>query len=171
MPSSSRSTTPANAAVPPSVGRDFCKPKGDGKDKDKRPVVQIPAHVIMKYQQAEYYGSILWLISFNRRTYVEGLFGNLKNMDTRSIKRGFTRFIGEPLMTLALVAQVVDYNLKELEDWHARASAEPREYAAATAYSSHPLHTARTEHTFGFQMLTHEQQLQLDQQHGAPVAA
>lgn len=41
-------------------------------------------------------------------------------MDTRSIKRGFTRFVGEPLMTLALAAQVVDYNLKELEDWHAR---------------------------------------------------
>ena len=75
-------------------------------------------------------------------------------MDTRSIKRGFTRFVGEPLMTLALAAQVVDYNLKELEDWHARAMAQPREYVAAIDYSSHPLHTARTEHTFGFQMLT-----------------
>lgn len=148
---------------PADLESDFCKPKP--------PVVQIPAHTVMKYQQAEYYGSLPWLISFNRRTYVEGIFGNLKNMDTRSIKRGFTRFIGEPLMTLALAAQVVDYNLKELEDWHARAMAQPREYVAAIDYSSHPLHTARTEHTFGFQMLTHEQQVQLDQQHGTPVAA
>lgn len=93
----------------------------------------IPAHTVMKYQQADYYGSIPWLISFNRRTYVESIFGDLKNMKTRSIKRGFTRFIGEPLMTLTLAAQIVDYNLKELEDWHARASAQPREYPAATA--------------------------------------
>ena len=49
--------------------------------------------------------------------------------------------------------------------------AQPREYVAAIDYSSHPLHTARTEHTFGFQMLTLEQQVQLDQQHGTPVAA
>lgn len=149
----------------------FCKPKPKDKGKSEPPVVQIPAHEVMKYQQTEYYGSIPWLISFNRRTYVEGLFGNLKNMDTRSIKRGFTRFIGEPLMTLALVAQVVDYNLKELEDWHARATAQPREYPAALTYSSHPLHTARTEHTFGFQMLTQEQQVELDRQHGLPAAA
>ncbi|WP_282072593.1 hypothetical protein [Janibacter hoylei] len=74
-------------------------------------------------------------------------------------------------MTLALVAEVVDYNLKELEDWHARAGAQPRQHPAAIAYSSHPLHTARTAHTFGFQMLTQEQQVQLDQQHGAAVAA
>lgn len=152
---------------PTDLKSDFCKPK----DQSKPPVGQIPAHEVMKYQQTEYYGSIPWLISFNRRTYVEGLFGNLKNKDTRSISRGFTRFIGEPLMTLTLAAQIVDYNLKELEDWYARASAQPREYPAAIAYSSHPLHTARTEHTFGFQMLTHDQQLQLDQQHGAPVAA
>lgn len=134
-------------------------------------MVQIPAHEVMKYQQTEYYGTVLWLLSFNRRTYVEGVFGNLKNLDTRSISRGFTRFIGEPLMTLALVAQVVDYNLKELEDWHARATAQPHEYPAALAYASHPLHTARTEHTFGFQMLTQDQQTELDRQHGLRAAA
>ncbi|SMC38927.1 hypothetical protein [Janibacter indicus] len=168
------SILPGSVAAAREAGIPVVRPPADHESvfcEPKPPVVQIPAHVIMKYQQAEYYGSRPWLISFNRRTYVESIFGNLKNLSTRSIKRGFTRFIGEPLMTLALVAQVVDYNLKELEDWHARASAEPREYAAATAYSSHPLHTARTEHTFGFQMLTHEQQIQLDQQHGAPVAA
>ena len=137
----------------------------------KPSVVQIPAHEVMKYQQAEYYGTVLWLLSFNRRSYVEGVFGNLKNMDTRSIKRGFTRFIGEPMMTLALVGQVLDYNLKELEDWHARATAEPREYPAALAYASHPLHTAQTEQVFGFQMLTNEQQAELDRQHGLPAAA
>lgn len=137
----------------------------------KPSVVQIPAHEVMKYQQTEYYGTVLWLLSFNRRTYVEGVFGNLKNLDTRSISRGFTRFIGEPLMTLALVAQVVDYNLKELEDWHARATAQPHEYPAALAYASHPLHTARTEHTFGFQMLTQDQQAELDRQHGLRAAA
>lgn len=135
------------------------------------PVVQIPAHVVMKYQQQEYYGTDVWTHSFNRRTYVEGAFGNLKNQATRSIKRGFTRFIGEPLMTLVLTAQVVDYNLKELEDWHARATAQAGEYPAALAYARHPLHTARTEHTFGFEMLTKDQQTEIDAQHGLPAAA
>lgn len=47
--------------------------------------MQIPAREVMKYQQTAHYGSSQWLLSFNRRTYVEGLFDNLKNMDTRSI--------------------------------------------------------------------------------------
>ena len=121
----------------------------------------------MKYQQEEYYGLGVWNVSWNRRTYVEGVFGNLKNQSTRTIKRGFTRFIGEPLITLALTAQAVDYNLKELEDWCIRSQAHLPNHQPTQDFLGHPLHTARTEHEFGFMMLTAEQQADVDRRHGA----
>lgn len=133
----------------------------------KPSVVQNPAHPVMKYQQEEYYGLGVWNVSWNRRTYVEGVFGNLKNQSTRTIKRGFTRFIGEPLITLALTAQAVDYNLKELEDWCIRSQAHLPNHQPTQDFLGHPLHTARTEHEFGFMMLTAEQQADVDRRHGA----
>lgn len=67
----------------------------------------------MKYQQQEYWGLPYWLVSWNRRPYVEGSFGNIKNHNTGNVHRGFMCFTGMPLVTLAVTAAVVAYNLRE----------------------------------------------------------
>lgn len=125
------------------------------------PVKTIPATPAIKHQQELYYGSPEWQFSYNRRTRVEGVFGNLKNGSGSSIKRGFTRLVGQPLVTLALAAATVAYNLKELEDWHDRALKADPTRTLAHQYAQHPLH-GTTPHTYGFRMLTEDESKELD---------
>jgi len=74
----------------------------------------------MKHAQDEYWGSHRWLASWNRRTYVEGAFGNLKNPNTENVSRGVFRFTGLPLVTLAIAAAVTASNVRQLRNWHQR---------------------------------------------------
>jgi hypothetical protein len=55
-----------------------------------------------KHQQPHYWGSAEWQKAYDLRTYVEGLFGSLKNPDTERVSRGFTKFPGLVMMTLGL---------------------------------------------------------------------
>ncbi|MGY1835239.1 hypothetical protein ACI79P_09025 [Blastococcus sp. SYSU DS0510] len=107
----------------------------------------------MKYHQEEYWGSPEWLLSWNRRTYVEGVFGNMKNYATGNIHRGYMQFTGRALVTLGLTAAVVAYNLRELENWHARASKHCPDNQLLRLYAQHPLHEP-TSWVHGFTMLT-----------------
>jgi hypothetical protein len=74
----------------------------------------------MKHAQDEYWGDHRWLTSWNRRTYVEGAFGNLKNPNTENVHRGLFRFTGLPLVTLAVAAAVAACNVRQLRNWHER---------------------------------------------------
>jgi hypothetical protein len=74
----------------------------------------------MKHAQDEYWGSHRWLTSWNRRTYVEGAFGNLKNPNTENVSRGVFRFTGLPLVTLSVAAAVTASNVRQLRNWHQR---------------------------------------------------
>jgi hypothetical protein len=74
----------------------------------------------MKHAQDEYWGEHRWLSSWNRRTYVEGAFGNLKNPNTENVHRGLFRFTGLPLVTLAVAAAVAACNVRQLRNWHER---------------------------------------------------
>ncbi len=138
----------------------------------------IPAIKQMKYQQEQYWGSRAWRRSFNRRTYVEGCFGTMKNHRTGNIHRGFMQVSGQPLVTLAVTAAVVAQNLRELESWYERSGVlNDADYLAAlrkgereraegtrvrrAAYANHPLHRI-SKHQFGFTMLTRKQQEILD---------
>ena len=47
-----------------------------------------------KLWQREYWGSKPWVLSNNRRTYVEGAFGNIKNPSTENLSRGTFRITG-----------------------------------------------------------------------------
>ncbi|WP_028652654.1 hypothetical protein [Nocardioides halotolerans] len=74
----------------------------------------------MKHAQDEYWGDQRWVTSFNRRTHVEGAFGNLKNPNTENVHRGLFRFMGLPLVTLAITAAATATNLRQLRNWHDR---------------------------------------------------
>ncbi|MGY1669758.1 hypothetical protein [Geodermatophilus sp. SYSU D00710] len=121
--------------------------------------VTIEAGPHMKYQQEQYWGSPEWLLSWNRRTYVEGVFGNMKNYATGNIHRGYMQFTGRALVTLGLTAAVVAYNLRELENWHARASKHCPDNPLLRVYEQHPLHRP-TNWVHGFTMFTAEQRAQ-----------
>ena len=146
----------------------------------------IPAIKQMKYQQQHYWGSRAWRRSWNRRTYVEGCFGTMKNHRTGNIHRGFMQFTGQPLVTLAVTAAVVAQNLRELESWFVRASVlnDPerwdalrkgeKERAGQTrkrllAYEAHPLHRT-TVYTHGFTMLNPARQEALDTEQQARLS-
>lgn len=128
--------------VPPEAPTKFCEQE----------TVQIEAGKHMKYAQEEYWGSSAWETSWNRRTYVEGVYGNLKNPNTENIHRGFFQFVGMPLVTLALTAAVVSYNIREYNSWHERTGAGDPD---------HPL-LKQTAWVHGFEMLTQEQAKAID---------
>jgi hypothetical protein len=136
--------------------------------------VTLPAGSHMKHHQEEYWGSPDWEVSWNRRTYVEGVFGNMKNHHTGNIRRGFMCLTGRALVSIAVAASVVAYNLREWENWYERASAyyaehpgEPRS-PLLDPYAAHPLHQA-TEHIYGHTMLTAETQAELDARYFEPA--
>lgn len=74
----------------------------------------------MKHAQDEYWGDQRWVTSWNRRTYVEGTFGNLKNPNTENVHRGLFRFTGLPLVSLAVAAAVTASNVRQLRNWALR---------------------------------------------------
>lgn len=127
-------------------------------------LMQSGAH--MKHAQEHYWGSESWLTSWNRRTYIEGVFGRIKNPATENIHRGFLQLTGRPLVTLALTAVTVSYNIRELNDFRARAtsSTNPRTAALLDNLAAHPL-CRTTEHVHGHVMLSKEQADQLDDAH------
>jgi hypothetical protein len=139
--------------TPPETELKFCSGKP----------VTIEAGPHMKYHQEEYWGSPEWLLSWNRRTYVEGVFGNMKNYATGNIHRGYMQFTGRALVTFGLTAAVVAYNLRELENWHARASKHCPDNALLRLYEQHPLHQP-TQWVHGFTMLTAEQRAQWERE-------
>jgi hypothetical protein len=78
---------------------------------------------------------------------------------TGNIHRGYMQFTGRALVTLGLTAAVVAYNLRELENWHARASKHCPDNPLLATYEQHPLHRP-TQWVHGFTMLTQAQRAQ-----------
>lgn len=73
-----------------------------------------------KLWQKEYWGSERWIRSNNRRTYVEGTFGNIKNASTENLRRGFFRITGLARVTLLVGLAIVAHNARQLSNWHER---------------------------------------------------
>ena len=57
-------------------------------------VVAARVEELRKHDQPHYWGSDAWKQAYDRRTYVEGLFGSIKNSDTEGATRGFTKYRG-----------------------------------------------------------------------------
>lgn len=73
-----------------------------------------------KVIQRHYWGGKKWRHSYNRRTFVEGYFGNLKNPSTERVHRRFVRRAGIAAFTLAAGTAIAACNLRQLRSWHDR---------------------------------------------------
>lgn len=79
--------------------------------------VTIPGTVTPKIRQRLYWGSPAWIASFNRRTYIEGLFGNWKSPKTENVRRGWTFVTGIVKISLMVACVTVAANLRLLRKW------------------------------------------------------
>lgn len=73
---------------------------------------------IAKLAQPRYWGSDPWVAMYNRRTYVEGCYGNRRNRQTENMTRGVTRSMGLVRTTLVYVLTAVSYNMRMVANWH-----------------------------------------------------
>lgn len=73
-----------------------------------------------KLWQGDYWGSKDWRLSNNRRTYVEGAFGNMKNSSTENLTRGSFRITGLARVTLCLGITAVAHNIRQQRNWQAQ---------------------------------------------------
>ena len=80
----------------------------------------IPGSVTPKIRQRLYWGSPEWIASFNRRTYIEGIFGNLKSPKTENVRRGWTFVVGIVKTSLMVGCVAAAANLRTLRAWAAR---------------------------------------------------
>jgi len=86
-------------------------------DACKQATISVPMTVSPKLRQRERWGTPAWVISYNRRSRVEGGFGLLKNDATGNVKRGWTRQVGIIKTTLLLAVAVTASNLRQLLTW------------------------------------------------------
>lgn len=95
---------------------------------------------IRKLAQPHYWGSPKWEREWNKRSAVEGTYGNRKNQSTENMRRGLHRHTGLTLTHLVIALVNASYNLRILRNWHERTDLGP---------SDHPLLTPVTNpHTF-----------------------
>jgi len=71
-----------------------------------------------KHHQRHYWGSRKWRKSWNRRTYIEGAFGQQRNKSLESLDRGTHRFMGLTANTIVLALINASYNLRALRRWN-----------------------------------------------------
>lgn len=73
-----------------------------------------------KDTQPFYYGLKGWILSYNRRTYVEGNYGNRKNDNTENMTRGHRKVTGITMNTLLSLPAIVSSNHRLLTYWYNR---------------------------------------------------
>ncbi len=84
----------------------------------RQPTMVINPDALRKLHQALYWGSEKWEAMYNKRSAVEGSYGNRKNEQTENYRRGQTRATGIGKATLLAAVTVGVYNLRMLRNWH-----------------------------------------------------
>lgn len=79
--------------------------------------VTIKPHKQTKHVQEHYWGSRKWAERYNDRTYVEGVFGELKNRNTECIKRGFIQTVGIEMAAFWYGLAAVSFNIRSRRRW------------------------------------------------------
>ena len=132
--------------VKPSLSRPLALPTVTTPPVDNPPTccvqrtISLPGHVDAKSRQRWYWGSRDWISAFNRRSRVEGYFGNLKGNNTEGLTRGAFRVMGLAKTSLMLGIYAAATNLRLLRGWIARQA--PDEPPARTSIAS-PRRTKR----------------------------
>lgn len=88
----------------------------------KQTAITVPGDVTPKLRQRLRWGSPEWIESYNRRSRVEGGFGNLKSSKTENVRRGWTHVVGIVKTSLMLVIAQTASNLRLLRGWAQRVS-------------------------------------------------
>lgn len=83
--------------------------------------VTLPGSVTAKIRQRLYWGSPEWIAAYNRRTYIEGAFGNLKSAKTENVRRGWTFVTGLVKTSLMVACVTAASNLRLVRKWAERA--------------------------------------------------
>lgn len=96
--------------------------------------IQIRPDQSMKYLQEDYWGGDAWTQMYALRSAVEAVFGNIKNRGTEDVRRGYMQVTGLPLVTLAVTAAAVCYNIRIIEKY-SRESGENLDHPL----TNHPL--------------------------------
>jgi hypothetical protein len=148
MATAVQANLPIVTNVPDEVGR----PKICTQESVQIRITKKKEEVTMKMHQRYYWGSKSWRQSYNRRTFVEGWFGVLKNTSSTGFHRGSHQFVGLPLVTLVVAMAAATTNLRLLRKWHER-----------TGFGDiqHPL-LQPDEGFLGYSRLTKEQADELD---------
>lgn len=82
--------------------------------------VTVPMDAGMKLRQKHYWGTPQWQAAYARRTYVESVFGNLKNRNTENVTRGWTQLVGLVKTSLMVAVVAASFNIRMLRIWAAR---------------------------------------------------
>ena len=82
--------------------------------------ITVPGHVDSKARQRHYWGNPNWIKAFNRRSRVEGWFGNLKNDNTEALGRGAFRVMGICKTSIMIAVFAAATNLRLLRAWAKR---------------------------------------------------
>jgi hypothetical protein len=88
---------------------------------------------VAKLNQTNYWGTEAWYHAFSGRTYVEGVFGNIKNPRTENLSRGSIQKTGIVWSQLIVTLMCTTYNVRIIRERHARIGNE---------WTGHPLLTA-----------------------------
>ncbi len=86
--------------------------------------LDIPDEVA-KHNQIQYWGSKDWYLVNNGRTYVEGVFGNLKNPRTENLRRGTIQKNGLVWAQVIMTLMSASYNVRMIRARHDRMEEDP----------------------------------------------
>jgi hypothetical protein len=92
-----------------------------------------PPDKVRKVAQNLYWGSRKWMRKYNKRTHVEGSYGNRKNPATENLNRGITRGTGLVWMNLIAAMTAASYNLRMLNNWQERSGRLPTDHPLVVA--------------------------------------
>lgn len=79
-----------------------------------------PPEPIRKLYQRLYWFSDRWQKMYRRRTYVEGSYGNRKNVSTENLRRGLFQSMGLPWSNFVVSLVAASYNVRMIMNWHDR---------------------------------------------------
>ncbi|MTA15268.1 MAG: hypothetical protein F2534_21975 [Actinobacteria bacterium] len=130
-------------------------PEGLPKCCTQQTVLVRPPEKVVKLYQPFYWGSREWQAHYSRRTFIEGVFGNVKNGATENLRRGLFHITGLPLVHLMLAMVNMSYNLRMIENWRQRNLDAGRRREVLPA--DHPLLVDDTK-IAGYRAVTHEEE-------------